>query len=449
MSYGGLSIVYLLIFIAQLSGCCCVYSFQLFLPLQPSVRELTRGTFYYYHVRKSLSPAPTPTYRNRRLNSPLPALQAKNDDLNEKGKDLSLQTNEGARSKRPLLHRKGTRRWRYDFFIHQESHLTAAGAESLFSLSWWPFTYINSAESAPSTILHDERRRYYSDVDSFNLPSIDCSWACASNTEQIQLQQMKLLLQSEVKMITDTKLNEKYPDVYSDLRLLRFLRRKSKERDVTGASKAAAAADCYRSFLEWRKRHEVDNIRAMVEDCSGSFTPPDERLQTVAAYFPMNFEYLVQATDGSKNSNEVGDNAVKPAILVNVGEFDARGITEKILTSDSDVTSEDFLNYWVFLYESIHVRLYQQSLQFGQMAFLDEVVCDLSGLSLQRFFSPLFFTKIMSPWVKMMQANYPETTRRLYILNPPAIIKVVWKLVTPLLSQGTLDKIRFVRKVDG
>ncbi len=251
---------------------------------------------------------------------------------------------------------------------------------------------------------------------------------------------MKLLLRPELKTITRNNLHEQYPDVYSDLRLLRFLRKsKGKERDVN------SAAERYRTFLEWRKKNEVDNIRAMIEHCSGSFTPTDERLQTVAAHFPMNFEYLTQAIDES-NEGHKSVSVAKPAIQ-NVGEFDTRGITKKILASDSDVALEDFLSYWIFLYESIHVRLYQQTIQLGQMAFLDEV-CDLSGLSLQKF-SPLFVRKVLCPWLKMTQANYPETIRRIYILHPPAIVKVAWKWVTPLLSEGTVDKIRFVRKFDG
>eukprot|EP00986_Skeletonema_menzelii_P016553 scaffold15007_cov155-Skeletonema_menzelii.AAC.2 len=151
---------------------------------------------------------------------------------------------------------------------------------------------------------------------------------------------MKLLLRSELKMITDANLHEKYPDVYSDLRLLRFLR-KSKDRDVN------SAADRYRSFLQWREKNKVDEIRDMIEDCGGSFTPTSVRLQVVASYFPMNFEYLAQETD----TFNLGDKpVVKPAIL-NVDEFDTRGITEKILSSNSDVALEDFLNYWIFLYE--------------------------------------------------------------------------------------------------
>lgn len=422
MPFGCLSVILCLLvsFNAQLS---CIPAFRI--PHQPSgVRrnELKQG-----NIHKTVFPAPPLTKCNR-LNTQLTLLLSENNGLNEK--DLSLQAYEGAKSRKPaLLRRKGRRRWRYEF-SQQETHVTAAGAESLFTLSWWPFSF-ETKHSAASAIHNNVQY-----VDSLDLPPIDCGWACVSNSEQIQLQQMKLLLRSELKTITLSNLNEKYPDVYSDLRLLRFLR-KSKERDVN------AAAERYRTFLDWRAKNEVDNIRAMIENFSDSFTPMDERLQIVATYFPMNFEYLIQTTD---ESNEGGKSLVKPAIL-NVGEFNTRGITDEILASESDVALEDFLNYWIFLYESIHVRLYQQTIQFGQMTFLDEV-CDLSGLSLQQF-SPSFVTTVMSPWLKMTQAYYPETTRRIYILHPPAIVKVAWKLVTPLLSQGTIDKISFVRKFDG
>lgn len=390
MVRGRLSILYLLIasFIAQFT---CVLAFR--------VRELSHGTHHRGHFQ-----APSLT------NDTFTSLRADNNSHSE-----------GTRSRRPL--RKGRRRPR----IHEESHLTAAGAESLFSLSWLPFSYETTRKSLSINVSKCE--------DTQVLPSIDCGWACVSNAEKIQLQQLKLSLRTELKMIEDVNLHKKYPDVYSDLRLLRFLR-KSKDRDVE------SAAEQYRSFLQWRKENEVDNIRKMIE-YSGAFTTTSARLQSVAAHFPTNFDYLVQETD---ELNDGDKSVVKPAIL-NVGRFDTRGITKKILSSDSDIVLEDFLNYWIFLYESIHLRLYQQSMQSGQMTFLDEV-CDLSGLSLRQF-STSFVRKVMSPWLKMTQAYYPETTRRIYILHPPGIIKVAWKLVTPLLSQGTIDKIRFVRKFDG
>lgn len=81
------------------------------------------------------------------------------------------------------------------------------------------------------------------------------------------------------------------------------------------------------------------------------------------------------------------------------------------------------------------------------MTFLDEV-CDLTNLSIKQF-SPAFVTKVMKPWLKMTQSHYPETTRRIYVLKPPAIVNFAWRLVTPLLSQGTVDKIQIVGDFEG
>ena len=319
---------------------------------------------------------------------------------------------------------------------HQESRITAAGAESLFSLSLWSFF----SESSFKPIRKDVNS-YIDNTHRADLPPIDCGWACHSDEEKIQLQQMKLLLGAEMKVVVNSKLHRLYPDVYSDLRLLRFLR-KSKERDIVSSSER------YRSFLKWREENNVDKIRAMVESNHGesSFIPPDDSLQRVAAYFPMKFDYVIGSATDSDEGSSKESNTVRPAILY-VGSFDTFGISERIKATESNISLDDFLNYWIYLYESIHFHLYQQSIHFGKMMFLDEV-CDLSGLSLQQF-SPYFVTKVMKPWLKMTQSNYPETTRRIYILKPPAIVNLAWNLVAPLLSQGTVDKIRFEKKFKG
>lgn len=352
-----------------------------------------------------------------------------------------------------LLQRQKNRMRRRN--AHQDPRVTAAGAESLFAISWWSL-FFSKPSTSKSTSHADATTASFLDLPKRSdlLPPIDCDWACNSDEERVHLQQMKLLLllESELETVMEKELHVRYPDVYGDLRLLRFLR-KSKVRDVR------SSAERYRSFLEWRRENDVDGIRAMVEDDNGegkgksssSFAPADGRLQAVAEYFPMNFDRVVGSTSNSGDGGGGGgDNesmiANRPAILY-VGSFDSLGISEKIASAQSEMSLDDFLDYWIYLYESIHFHLYRQSIQSGEMMFLDEV-CDLSGLSIQQF-GPYFVTKVMKPWLRMTQTNYPETTRRIYILNPPAIINLAWKLVTPLLSQGTVDKIRFEKKFKG
>lgn len=321
---------------------------------------------------------------------------------------------------------------------HVESNVTAAGAESLFSTSVWSSSFARKRTS--TTFRRTEYEAGYAELvqPEGDLPQIDCGWACRSDGEEVQLRLMKRLLEPELRAVAEDGLRTTYPDVYGDLRLLRFLR-KSKVRDVV------SSAERYRSFLAWRAENDVDGIRALVaksDDSATPFQPLDGRLQAVAEYFPMKFDYVL----GSRPESFVGDNAVRPAILY-VGCFGTQGISEKIASSRSSVTLDDFLDYWVFLYESIHLHLYRQSILSGEMAFLDEV-CDLDGLTVRQF-GPYFVTKVMKPWLRMTQDNYPETTRRIYVLNPPPVVDLAWRLVTPLLSQGTVDKIRFERQFDG
>lgn len=318
---------------------------------------------------------------------------------------------------------------------HRESRITAAGVEPLFSRSLWSFS--STPVFTPTGADSDP----YMSISSFNsadLPPIDCEWACHSNEEILALRRMKLLLVTDMKTLIDRRL---YPDVYGDLRLLRFLR-KDKSGDIVSSSQR------YRSFLKWRERNNVDDIRAAVENDNGgvSFMPQEERLHRVALHFPMDFSHTLEAVACSDNRQVGRTNAALPAILY-VGAFDTVGITEKIRATDSNASLNDFLDYWIYLYEAIHLNLYRSSLRSGTMIFLDEV-CDLSDLSLQQF-SPYFVTKVMKPWLRMTQANYPETTRKIYILKPPAIMTFAWNLVTPLLSQGTVDKIRFEKEYKG
>ena len=363
-------------------------------------------------------------YPSRRIS----ALFGEHDDNND------MDNGKDKRHRASLIHQQRRRKRRRRYIMHQESHKTAAGVESLFSLRSLFSTY---AYTQKRQTPYADHRDDGSTVE--DLPSIDCEWACNSEDEQVQLQQMKLLLKSEMQSVVDEDLHTTYPDVYSDLRLLRFLR-KSKVRDVI------SSAERYRSFLEWRKLNNVDTIRAMVEesDTPSSFVPLDSRLQSVSTYFPMKFDYVVGSEDNDKNKRNKN---FQPVSILYIGSFDTTGISEEIKSTQSTISVDTFLKYWIYLYESIHFHLYQQSIHTGEMIFLDEV-CDLSGLSIQQF-SAYFVTKVMKPWLKMTQSYYPETTRRIYVLNPPSIVNLAWKLVTPLLSQGTVDKIRLEKKFNG
>ena len=285
------------------------------------------------------------------------------------------------------------RRQRRNVKYNIESQTTTAGVEQLFSISLWSSFITRRIQNKKRQISSTEDTLMISSNQE-DLPTIDCKWACNSIEEEIQLQQMKLLLESDTQIIREKELHTTMPDVYSDLRLLRFLR-KSEDRNIV------SAADRYRSFIQWREENNVDEIRSSIsEDMSSSnFTPLDTKLLRVASYFPMNFDDMI----GGESITTPDDyTAFQPSAILNIGAFDTKGISSEIRSSQSEISLKDFLDYWIYIYEAIHHHLYHRSVQCGEMIRLDEV-CDLEGLTIQQF-SPYFVTKIMKPWLTLTQS---------------------------------------------
>ena len=103
------------------------------------------------------------------------ALFGKHDDNNNinNGMDNGKDKRHRASSIQQQKRQKPRRR----YIMHQESHTTSAGVESLFKL-----------RSLFSTYTYTQKRQTpYEYDDGIYLPSIDCEWACNSEEEQVQL----------------------------------------------------------------------------------------------------------------------------------------------------------------------------------------------------------------------------------------------------------------------
>eukprot|EP01126_Amoeba_proteus_P057763 TRINITY_DN7380_c0_g1_i1.p1 TRINITY_DN7380_c0_g1~~TRINITY_DN7380_c0_g1_i1.p1 ORF type:complete len:201 (-),score=51.81 TRINITY_DN7380_c0_g1_i1:208-810(-) len=46
--------------------------------------------------------------------------------------------------------------------------------------------------------------------------------------------------------------------------------------------------------------------------------------------------------------------------------------------------------------------------------------------------------------MKIGKENYPESVRRLYIVNTPGLFSIMWKVITPILDPSTLKKTRIL-----
>lgn len=265
-------------------------------------------------------------------------------------------------------------------------------------------------------------------------------WAATDVEEERRLAAMKILLQDDFKSMsakavadlaianpsqpgqrmggaTSTiKVVDAFPDVYSDFRLLRFLRKDKVQDPVTAALR-------YRQFLEWREEYGIDALRLMIED--RPFAPP-QHLALVNEHLPSDFQATPATVEGIVR------------VFLHVGDWDTDTITKLIQSNELSLRS--FLQYWAYTFDSLHYHLHQESMRQRQMVFIEEV-CDLSGMSLKQF-SPAFLSTVLKPWIDMTQKNYPETAKRIMFKNPPRIMSLVWRLVTPMVSPGTVAKIR-------
>lgn len=267
--------------------------------------------------------------------------------------------------------------------------------------------------------------------------------ACVDENERTRLAALKLLSEdviSSVKTLsvpstadglTDVVINpvEDFPGAYGDLRLLRFLR-KDKRQDPT------SAAMRFMKYVTWRKDKKVDLIRFEVG--RNPFQPPGNSAAALAELVPCNFDLSLES---GKTYNKYDDVSNAIPALLEAGNWDTPSIAHAI--RNGSLTLDEFLEYWIYLYESVHYKLYDESKSCGAMVYIDEI-CDLTNMTLSQF-GPGFVSKVLSPWLQMTQAYYPETTRKIIFFNPPKIINVIWNIVTPMASEGTTKKIQFAQ----
>lgn len=277
-------------------------------------------------------------------------------------------------------------------------------------------------------------REMVGEVSEGGMSELDIpEWACQDASEKSRLSKMKYLLKDEFSIISNkvvsldgvgtVKVLDAFPDVYSDLRLLRFLRKDAVQDPIK-------AADRFRHFLKWREENSLDAVRAMVEN--NPFHPPSS-LMSVDRFIPCDFGQH----DHSKHE------AIP--MLLHVGDWNTEGITAHI---DSGALSMDnFLKYWAFMFESLTKKLHEDGIASKKMLYVDQI-CDLTTLDLQQF-SPSFVSRVLKPWLSLTQNNYPETTKRIIFFRPPRIISLIWALVTPLVSPGTVAKVQMKRGFKG
>ena len=255
-------------------------------------------------------------------------------------------------------------------------------------------------------------------------------WEFEGEKELNSLAEMKLILRKDLKEVQENTLRlddgrminclEQFPDAYGDIRMLRFLRKEKSRNPLE-------AAMSFKDYVKWRKKNGIDKIRAQVE--LNPFQVPS-KLSFVDELLPSDFDLCGKV--------DADDREPSFTITLHIGQWQTTKLASMI--QKNDVTLEDFLLYWVYKFESVHKALHAESIKQQRMVFIDNPV-DLKGFTAKQI-SPGFVTRVLRPWVKQMQSNYPETARAIDVFNPPRVISLLWRLMVPLLRPGTVAKIR-------
>jgi len=109
------------------------------------------------------------------------------------------------------------------------------------------------------------------------------------------------------------------------------------------------------------------------------------------------------------------------------GQVDMKGIIKS-------VGKKNYVQYIIYLAEMTKLDRRPDSYQ-------DSFIIDMEHLSS----SQLTFRSTREVGIevtRLTEANYPESTRRVFVINVPQVFAVIWNMVKPFLHQITIDKVR-------
>ncbi|XP_021368394.1 SEC14-like protein 2 isoform X3 [Mizuhopecten yessoensis] len=175
------------------------------------------------------------------------------------------------------------------------------------------------------------------------------------------------------------------PD-HDDNFLLRWLR--ARNFDLTKSE------EMLRNSLIWREKHNVDTI---LED----FESPD----VVKKYF----------TGGTSGFDKEGC----PIWVDPLGRLDFKVPCRKITAESGCVNMGGLL---------------------GKLIDKETIIYDMEKVGMRHLWKPGIDT--FNQFVTLVEDNYPERLKFIFIINAPKIFPVIWKLVRPFVAEGTRKKIK-------
>lgn len=164
-----------------------------------------------------------------------------------------------------------------------------------------------------------------------------------------------------------------------------------------------------RKSLEWRKMNRIDNLLDEWE--------------------------IPEVMDKYHSMGVCGnDKFACPVWVCAYGNTDMKGIM-------MSVNMKTYVRYHAYVSERSHKEMHRLSQLAGKSITTQTIILDMENLSSKQMgYKPVREAGI--EMAKQAEANYPETLRRIFIINAPKFFTLLFAIVRPLMAQVTLDKIR-------
>lgn len=187
---------------------------------------------------------------------------------------------------------------------------------------------------------------------------------------------------------------------HTDANLLRWLR--AREFDIDRAE------SMFRQHMRWRQVNNVDNL-----------VTEYEAPKVVREHFP----------GGILNCCPNGN----PLWLINIGCVDIKGFLQV-------VPQTDLYRHCMYLLENQEHMKKEMSRKLGRPIETQYVVMDFEHFSVRQLYSWQVIG-LLTDLLKMYEANFPESLEKAFVINVPSFFPILWKILSPLLTQRTVDKV--------
>jgi len=218
-----------------------------------------------------------------------------------------------------------------------------------------------------------------------------------TKTQETCLQKTKEALQ---------KGNPTLPERYDDVRLCRFLRARNFDVQKT--------TEMVQNDIKWRAEFGADTIMETF--------PKTKYYKRILEYWPQGHHKL--------------DKSGVPFSVERLGQADPRSLI-------GNVPSKDLIQYHVYCMEETEQMISVVSKKLGS-PYQDGIleIEDLNGLGWKHMF--VGGLGVFREVTDIDQLHYPESLKKMIIVNPPSILSMFWVIITPWLNKRTLEKLEVV-----